>query len=150
MQDRFYDSIDDVVQETYLKAYKNLKKNGFRGDSKINTWLYTIARNESFRMNEKLLKEELKKQQAYKTEKKFHLDDDFEKKEIILDLIEKVNSLPTHYKEVMILISEGRSINEISEKLKLKNGTVKSRTSRGRKLLEDLYKMEKKNAELQN
>lgn len=34
---------EDVVQETFIKAFKNLK--GFRGDSSIYTWLYRIAVN---------------------------------------------------------------------------------------------------------
>jgi RNA polymerase sigma-70 factor (ECF subfamily) len=34
---------EDVVQEAFVKAYKNLK--GFRGDSSIYTWLYRIAVN---------------------------------------------------------------------------------------------------------
>jgi len=34
---------EDVVQEAFIKAYKNLK--GFRGDSSIYTWLYRIAVN---------------------------------------------------------------------------------------------------------
>lgn len=51
--DEFHDSIDDVVQETYFRAYKSLSANKFRGDSSVSTWLYTIARNESLRMNQK-------------------------------------------------------------------------------------------------
>jgi RNA polymerase sigma-70 factor (ECF subfamily) len=34
---------EDVVQEAFIKAYKNLK--GFRGDSSVYTWLYRIAVN---------------------------------------------------------------------------------------------------------
>ncbi len=145
LQDRFYESLDDVVQETYLRAYKSLKKNGFRGDSKINTWLYTIARNESLRMNDKLLREELKKDKAFKTQEKYHLDEDFTKSETIAELIEKINKLPEHYKDVMILISQGFPMKDIALKLKIKSGTVKSRASRGRKLLETLYKTEEQN-----
>ncbi|TXF87079.1 RNA polymerase sigma factor [Neolewinella aurantiaca] len=36
---------DDVLQNTLVKAYRNLKK--FRGDSKLSTWLYRIATNEA-------------------------------------------------------------------------------------------------------
>ena len=35
----------DVLQNTFLKAWKNLDK--FRGDAHIKTWLYRIATNES-------------------------------------------------------------------------------------------------------
>ncbi len=38
-----YDT-EDIVQYTFFKAFKGLKK--FRGDSSIKTWLFKIARNE--------------------------------------------------------------------------------------------------------
>ncbi len=37
------DETDDVVQETFLKAWKNLKK--FREDGNFKTWLFAIGRN---------------------------------------------------------------------------------------------------------
>jgi RNA polymerase sigma-70 factor, ECF subfamily len=36
---------EDVLQETFIKAYKNIDT--FEGRSKISTWLYRIALNES-------------------------------------------------------------------------------------------------------
>ncbi len=40
-----HDDADDVLQNTFIKAFKGL--NNFRGDSKLFTWLYKIATNES-------------------------------------------------------------------------------------------------------
>src|SRR5271157_5838929 len=57
---RFYHAIDDIAQESYLRAYRSIIKNKFRGDSKIETWLYAIARNEALRMNDRLAREEEK------------------------------------------------------------------------------------------
>ena len=50
----YYYALDDVVQETYIRAYRSLVKNKFKEESKLSSWLFTIARNESIRMNEKL------------------------------------------------------------------------------------------------
>ena len=36
----------DVVQETYLRAWKGLK--GFRGDAQFSTWLYRITANTAY------------------------------------------------------------------------------------------------------
>jgi RNA polymerase sigma-70 factor (ECF subfamily) len=36
---------EDILQETFIKAYNNI--DGFKGRSKISTWLYRIAVNES-------------------------------------------------------------------------------------------------------
>jgi|YelNatPaOPRAMG01_1025707.scaffolds.fasta_scaffold131724_1 RNA polymerase sigma-70 factor (ECF subfamily) len=38
-----HDEADDIVQETFVKAYSALRK--FRGDSSLYTWLYRIATN---------------------------------------------------------------------------------------------------------
>lgn len=40
-----HDDSDDLVQETFVKVWKNLDK--FRSDSKLYTWVYRIATNES-------------------------------------------------------------------------------------------------------
>ena len=40
-----HDDANDVVQNTFIKAWKGLAN--FRGDSEIFTWLYRIATNES-------------------------------------------------------------------------------------------------------
>lgn len=40
-----HDDTADVLQNTFLKAWQNI--GSFRGDSKLSTWLYTIAHNES-------------------------------------------------------------------------------------------------------
>lgn len=37
------DRMDDVLQETYVRAYRALPR--FRGDSRLGTWLYRIAYN---------------------------------------------------------------------------------------------------------
>lgn len=40
-----HDDTDDVLQNTFIKVYKNVK--GFKGDSKLYTWMYRIATNEA-------------------------------------------------------------------------------------------------------
>ncbi len=40
-----HDDADDILQNTFMKAWSNL--GAFRGDSKISTWLFRIATNES-------------------------------------------------------------------------------------------------------
>ncbi len=41
----YHDDADDVLQNTFLKAWNGL--DSFRGDSKLSTWLYKIAYNET-------------------------------------------------------------------------------------------------------
>ncbi|SDS64937.1 RNA polymerase sigma-70 factor, ECF subfamily [Formosa sp. Hel1_31_208] len=40
-----HDDADDVLQNTFIKVYKNISK--FKGDSKLYSWMYRIATNES-------------------------------------------------------------------------------------------------------
>src|SRR5690606_17766391 len=50
-----HDDADDLVQETFIKVWKNL--HNFRSDSQLYTWLYRIATNECITfLNRKKLK----------------------------------------------------------------------------------------------
>jgi RNA polymerase sigma factor (sigma-70 family) len=40
-----HDDTDDVLQNTFIKVYKNI--DGFKGESKLYSWLYRIATNEA-------------------------------------------------------------------------------------------------------
>ena len=40
-----HDDADDVLQNTFIKIFKNIDK--FKGDSKLFSWMYRIATNES-------------------------------------------------------------------------------------------------------
>ena len=42
------DDARDVIQETFINVYRYL--NGFKGESKLSTWIYRIATNESIRL----------------------------------------------------------------------------------------------------
>lgn len=133
LAERFYHAIDDVAQETYFRAYRSLAKDSFRHDSSIETWLYTIARNESFRMNRKLMREEEKQKrsavQSAAAAARVEPDTSM--------LHDSIGALPEKYRDVMQLLARGLKINEISQKLRIRPGTVKSRASRGRKMIQD-------------
>ncbi len=142
---RFYHAVDDVAQETYIRAYKGLIKDKFSGKSSINTWLYTIAKNESLRMNEKLKKEEAKFQKAAdKMNENFAIESTMNSKD--MGIIEKIDlkrlmtELPEKYRSVLELSALGYTERQIAEQLEIKRGTVKSRTSRGRELMQRIAK----------
>ena len=40
-----HDDADDVLQNTFIKVFQHLK--GFKGDSKLFSWMYRIATNEA-------------------------------------------------------------------------------------------------------
>ncbi|NMB28225.1 MAG: sigma-70 family RNA polymerase sigma factor [Tissierellia bacterium] len=123
---------EDVVQETFLKVFKNIQS--FKGKSSLYTWLYSIAMN-------------LCKDMLGKRTNRLSFNDAIEiesgsLEDIALDNIdkillkEKLFELPFIYKEVLILFYfEDLSIKEISRILEEKEGTIKSKLSRGRNIL---------------
>ncbi|MCB1193275.1 MAG: RNA polymerase sigma factor [Leptospiraceae bacterium] len=139
LYERFYEAIDDVAQETYFRIYKALKKNQFNHSAKITTWAYTIAKNETFRMNEKLLREE-RKIVKLKPHIKEKYSENPEEEELQENLNKWLKKLPQKYRIVIMEYSVGKSEKEIAESLSLKQGTVKSRLYRGKKILEGLLK----------
>jgi len=129
-------ALDDVVQETYFKAYDSLVKGKFREEAKLSTWLYVIAKNEAIRMNAKLKREEQKRDLFGGLFLKRESEPDEKLKNLeLLETLEKVNQLPLRYRSILLLHCEGANENEIAEKLLLPAGTVKSRIHRGRKMM---------------
>ena len=136
---RFVYVINDVVQETYLRAFKSLNKKKFLGNSSIETWLYSIAKNESLRMNDKLIREE-KKFEKFISE----IETDENNTNIpysidIEEMYELMDQLPVKYSSVLELVSIGFSEKKIAQELSIPKGTVKSRSHKGRELLQRLW-----------
>jgi len=122
---------EDIVQDTFLKVFKHI--NSFMENSSIYTWLYRIALN--------LCKDKLKSRKDFIIyEDTMEGNERVEKK--VFDSIDReilkreLFSLNHIYKEILILFYfEELSIKEIAEILEEKEGTIKSRLSRGRILL---------------
>ncbi|EMN48933.1 sigma-70, region 4 [Leptospira interrogans str. L1207] len=152
LAERFYYAIDDVAQETYFRAYKALKKNQFRQESKLSTWLYTIARNESLRMNDKLRKEEARAEKLINSKKeedflevKSNLNENSERnsQEVIGLLRSLLIKIPNKYRKVLGFYLAGYSEKQISETMGVKPGTVKSRAARGKEMMKRVGAKEK-------
>lgn len=137
---RFAYAIDDVAQEVYLRAYKALTKKRLDDESKLRSYLYTIAKNESLRMNSRCRREEQKAEKFLeaKRERLKYADalpaEGFAERDA---LIEALGQLPEHYARVVELTLMGFSAREIVAKLDIKPGTVKSRLSRGLTILRE-------------
>jgi RNA polymerase sigma factor (sigma-70 family) len=89
-----HDDAHDVLQNTFLKVFQNLKK--FKGDSKIFTWMYRIATNEAITFINKRAK--LNKQSSeefiQKQVEKLSSDSYFDGDEIQLKLQKAIVLLP--------------------------------------------------------
>ena len=140
------DDAQDLVQETYFKAYKNYHQ--FEGGTNSKAWMFMILKN-TFINNYRKLKREPSKvdydeiEDIYENIKSEHskdnnLDLDFYNNLFDDDLSSALAKLPEKMKEVFLLCDlEGYSYEEISEIVDIPIGTVRSRLHRARKLLQD-------------
>ncbi len=137
---------EDVAQEAFLKAYRNL--NSFRGEAKFGTWLISITLNEArsrLRRNKNLKTESLEEppdgqghvSPALLRDWKEIPSEAVERQEVRLMLQEAVAALPTIYRETFVLRDiQELSILETAEALQVTAVTVKVRLHRARMMLQ--------------
>lgn len=142
---------EDICQEVFVKVFQKL--GSFKFESKLSTWIATIAYNTSLNYLEKkraplvddLMPEEngLERLAA----ETYSPEDCADRGNLSEILIEEIDKLPVQYGTVLVLYHlEEMPYREISEITGLPDGTVKSHLFRARKLLKDRllakYKME--------
>lgn len=134
----------DVLQEAFIKIWKNL--HAFDSSLKLSSWLYRIVHNQAISC--------LRKKQSFGKGQKTdfdegllaHIPNDDSGEDSPEALEEKdqhtrelLDQLPLPYKEVMVLkFLEGLSYEEISDVLKIPEGTVATRINRAKKAFRKL------------
>jgi RNA polymerase sigma-70 factor (ECF subfamily) len=138
---------EDLVQESYLKAYKYYDK--FQEGTNFKAWLFKILKNtfiNSYRRRQARppqsdfaeIEESFEAQVSDEVKRRIKSPED----ELLEDVLDEdvqraLDDLPTDYRMAVVLADlEGFSYKEIAEILELPVGTVMSRLYRGRKLLE--------------
>lgn len=134
---------EDIEQEVFIKVWKSQKN--YSEQNKLGKWINTIAANTC---------RDYLKSKSHKVERENYDDDEalnlikdnesrvpekiLDKKERQKAILKAVDALPKKMKEVIILYEfEGRNYEEISKKLKIPTGTVKSRLSNARSELKN-------------
>lgn len=139
------DDIPDIVQESFIKAYRSLAS--FRGESAFYTWLYRIAvntaKNHLTALGRRPPKEDLLAEDAesyesgsqlreYDTPESLVLSEELKK--VVFDTIE---SLPDELKTAIMLRElDGLSYEEIAVAMQCPIGTVRSRIFRAREAID--------------
>jgi RNA polymerase sigma-70 factor (ECF subfamily) len=140
---------EDVVQETYLRAFSNLA--AFRGGSSLSTWLTRIALNEAMgRMRKRspvLVAAPL--DTATQRDEEFAAmfplwrppptpEAELQQRQLRAILDEAIGALPEPFRCVFVLRDvEDLSIDDIARRLSIKPQTVKTRLHRARRLLKE-------------
>jgi RNA polymerase sigma-70 factor (ECF subfamily) len=142
---RDVDLVEDIAQETFIKAYRALHQ--FRGDAQFYTWLYRIAVNTAKKFLLDLKRDPTVSQSALQSS-----DDDDETfypghesttsetpetelaaKEIAREVNAALEALPNDLKQALTLREmDGMSYEDIAEIMKCPMGTVRSRIFRAR------------------
>ena len=136
---------DDVVQETFLKAYVNISS--FSEEYKFYTWLYRITINTALTLLKKrkrhgLSLEELTEEQHFQyssNEKTDQMSKDIELKNMVKRALK--NMSPQLRTVFILRTSEEMSYKEIAQTLNISIGTVMSRLNRARNKLQKLVSM---------
>ena len=140
---KLHEDADDVLQNTFIKVFKNIKS--FKGDSKLFSWMYRIATNESITfLNKKAKKMKLSDQEL----NDFLIDSlesdvYFEGSEIQLQLQKAIDTLPQQQKTVFNMrYFEDIPYEEMSEILGSSVGALKSNYHHARKKVEKFLKQD--------
>ncbi len=131
--------VEDICQEVFIKVFKTLKR--FRGDSKLSTWIATIAYNTAITH---IRKQKRRGEVSYNEQPALigmEVDSGLnqkiiEKEEAKKYLLQLIETLPVNYRTVLTLFHlEEFSYKEIEEITGMPEGTIKSYLSRARKIL---------------
>lgn len=122
-----HDDSHDVLQNTFIKVFKGIAK--FKEESKLYTWIYRIATNESLNFIKVKAKKHFKtseKIMIYQTEK-LKEDPYFNGDELQLELQRIINRLPTKQKLVFQMKYEQEmKFKDIANILKVSEGALKA------------------------
>jgi RNA polymerase sigma factor (sigma-70 family) len=141
------DDANDLVQDTYLKAYRFI--NSFQEGTNAKAWLFRILKN-SFINDYRKKSKEPSKVDYQEVEAVYNSNEDAEfestsdlRIEAVQDLIGDevamaLNGLPVDFRTVIILCDiEGFTYEEMAKILDIPIGTVRSRLHRARNLLKE-------------
>ena len=137
------DYVEDLVQDIFMKAFKNLKN--YKNDYAFSTWLYRIATNHTidylrkkklhtFSINTDSSDEDQAPIQL--EDEDSHTDEPMIRRQRKNKVHEAIDQLPEKYRLIILKRHiEEKSYQEISEEMDIPLGTVKAHIFRARELL---------------
>lgn len=134
--------VEDIVQDTFLKMKLNIDK--LEDPSKINAWIYQIARNninDYYRAKSKYAEPDSSQKRFDKLieEEEDEMKTLLQTRQFSDYAASVINQLPEKYREAVFLADmEGMNQNELAQKLNLSISGAKSRVQRGRQKVKEL------------
>jgi RNA polymerase sigma-70 factor (ECF subfamily) len=149
------DEAEDLAQEVFVQVFKSI--GGFRGESKLSTWIFRIAINLSKNRTKYLARRHMDSQAQFDGVGEdvawdksrdgavgvmARPDDLLAGREVEAIVERAISSLDAEFREVLVLRDiEDLSYEEIAEITGLADGTVKSRIHRARKELKEAVEL---------
>ena len=132
--------VEELAQDVFMKVYEKLP--GFRFDSKLSTWIATIAYRHtinSLRKSNKMTYKALEEADEGQFFKEATTPEDLLSSASMSEFVQQnIEKLPAHYRNVLYLYHiEEMTYPEIVEITGMPEGTVKNYLFRARKLLKE-------------
>lgn len=134
------ESIEDILQETFIKTYVNL--NDYDSSYTFSSWVYRITHNETvnyLRKNKKIVvvpletEDEDSKNLIEVLKSEIDVAEDVSRKDMIERIRAAIGLLPEKYREILILrYMEDLDYQDISDVLRMPMGTVATTINRAK------------------
>lgn len=131
---------EDLCQETFFKAYRNLPK--FRGEAAVGSWLYRITLNTFLDQKKKIsFQEERKQMELGEHESSLERPENVaESRQIQIHIDQALEKLTPRERSIFVMRHyQGMPVKQVASILNISDGTVKSLLFRAiRKLQKEL------------
>ena len=123
---QFHDDADDVMQNTFLKAWNAIEH--FKGESALYTWLYRIAQNEAITyIKQRRNIDSLDDEDFILTPTSFIADDHFDGDQAQETLMQAISTLPPKQRQVFCMkYFEEQKYEDISNLVGTSIGALKA------------------------
>jgi RNA polymerase sigma-70 factor (ECF subfamily) len=135
-----HDDTQDLMQDTYIDAYKNLAQ--FEGRSDFKTWIVRIMLNNCYRKKEKssfkneIMGETSDHSQPVFTNKNIDTEKTYQNRELGRVIESALAKMPLEYRMVFTLRNiNGMNVAETAETLNISESNVKVRLNRAKAML---------------
>ena len=138
--------VEDLAQETFLKAYRNIANFNAEKGASFSTWLITIARN--LAINEQAKKKRRREHPGSFMDRNQGFNEEnpqviLEKHSLHSRVQKAINRLPEKFHTAVVLsYFDELSLEEIAQIEECPVGTVKSRVFRGKQILRQILEKE--------
>lgn len=127
---------EDILHDLYIRIHASIDT--LKDDTKIQSWIYQIARNLIIDYYRSIQKQSLVQPQLLTERSDEYPDNDY-MSEAIEDMIKMMSNLPSEYCEALCLTEiQGMSQKAYSKKIGISYSGAKSRVQRAREMLKDM------------